>query len=463
MTRKLFTSVATVLIIAALGIGGLLLAIGGLAQPEHPITATPEIRPTSPATATTLITTSEVVSPTAAATETPLDPIVATVNQIAITDEMWQTATTLDRVMSQLAGQPLPSPEETLDRLINELIILEHSANGTPPTEQAINAKLTELTTAWNVGDASIAAALAEADLRETDLRDRVRRLLQVSDSLNQIATQQDDLTAWLTQARAADEIGLYTPLTAQVEADSAADDIEVSRELTFDSEADDLPTAPPTPVVEIATATPTPQPTPDIPVGPYVDQLAPDFTLTGLDGQPLTLRELQGKPTLINFWATWCPPCRQELPDLQAIYDKHGDDINFVAVDVKESQSTVASFAERLNLTFPIVLDTNGAVSNQQYQVRGLPTTLFLNPQGIVATRHVGPLNQARIERYLTPLLESVTPETTAVEPDPTDYDPSLPFAPDFSLTAADGQQISLADYRDKQTTVLVFYRGHT
>jgi peroxiredoxin len=214
--------------------------------------------------------------------------------------------------------------------------------------------------------------------------------------------------------------------------------------------------------------------------ISPYPQNAAPDFTLAQLDRnaasevQELTLSSFRGKPTLINFWASWCPPCRRELPALQAAYAKYKDEIGFIAVNVKEDPATVSAFAEELGLNFPIALDPDGQISNVAYEVRGLPTTVFVDANGVVSARHLGPLDEAMIETYLAPLLEieskaeakieveeqGSSPKTPSPQPQ---TQPSSMLAPDFTLTAADGSTVSLQDYRDKSNVVLIFYRGHT
>jgi peroxiredoxin len=142
------------------------------------------------------------------------------------------------------------------------------------------------------------------------------------------------------------------------------------------------------------------------------VNTSAPDFTLPNLNDQPITLSELRGKPTIINFWTTWCPPCNEELPALQATYTKHHQEVNLLAVSVREEKTTVQPFAQEKGLTFPILLDTNGRVM-KMYQVQGYPTTVFLDAEGMIVNRHIGSLDEATIETYLEPLLPE---EQTAV-----------------------------------------------
>ena len=133
----------------------------------------------------------------------------------------------------------------------------------------------------------------------------------------------------------------------------------------------------------------------------------APDFSLNTLTAQPVSLQNLRGKPAVINFWATWCPPCREELPALEAAHVQYGDRVNFLAVSVKEDEGTVRRFADQFGLTLPVLLDGDGAVMDS-YQVRGLPTTLFINAEGVIVSQHVGGLTDSTLADYLQPLLET-------------------------------------------------------
>ena len=118
----------------------------------------------------------------------------------------------------------------------------------------------------------------------------------------------------------------------------------------------------------------------------------------------------MRGKPTVINFWASWCPPCIEEMPALQSVYAKHRQEINFLAVNSREDKNTVHLFASVHGLTFPILLDTDGQV-NEMYQVRGIPATFIVDANGVIVNRHVGSLDEATLEAYLEPLLQNGPP----------------------------------------------------
>lgn len=118
--------------------------------------------------------------------------------------------------------------------------------------------------------------------------------------------------------------------------------------------------------------------------------EAAPDFLLVLDDGRYLRLSDLKGMSVVINFWATWCGPCRQEMPELvKAAQDPN---LAVLAVDVQEARKPVEQFAEEFRMNIPAVLDTEGKV-RQLYRVPGLPTTYFVGKDGKIASLVVGPL----------------------------------------------------------------------
>ena len=116
----------------------------------------------------------------------------------------------------------------------------------------------------------------------------------------------------------------------------------------------------------------------------------APDFSLVLDDGRFLHLSDLRGEPVVINFWATWCGPCRQEMPELVKAAREGG--VTVLAVDVQEARPPVEQFAAEFAMELPVVMDTQGKL-RQLYRVPGLPTTYFVDRDGAVASLVVGPL----------------------------------------------------------------------
>ena len=138
---------------------------------------------------------------------------------------------------------------------------------------------------------------------------------------------------------------------------------------------------------------------------GPVVGQPAPDFTLEALNGGAVTLSHLQGQPVLINFWASWCEPCRAEMPELGRAYETHKAD-GFVVLAVnmtfQDSLPDVQAFAKDFNLSFPVLLDETGSVAREQYRLRGLPMSFFVDRKGIIVRRHIGAMRSEQIDVFV-------------------------------------------------------------
>jgi thiol-disulfide isomerase/thioredoxin len=141
-------------------------------------------------------------------------------------------------------------------------------------------------------------------------------------------------------------------------------------------------------------TATPAPAPVAGAP--------APDFTLTDLAGQPVQLSSLKGQVVLVNFWATWCIPCRAEMPSIQQAYNAHkGQGFTVLAVNLNESQADVQSYVNNLSVNFTVLLDAGDSISNM-YRVRGYPTSFFIDRSGTVAIENVGMMTDAQLASNL-------------------------------------------------------------
>ncbi len=144
----------------------------------------------------------------------------------------------------------------------------------------------------------------------------------------------------------------------------------------------------------------------PDEPTAPRVGALAPDFTLPDRNGKAVTLSALRGQPVLINFWATWCDPCRQEIPTLQAVYARTkaaaggaGTGVTVLGVAVESDPDIIASFQREYGLTFPLLPDNPGSSSVKElYRVLPIPTSFFIDRQGVIRWIQSGILDAATL-----------------------------------------------------------------
>ncbi|MBN2046490.1 MAG: redoxin domain-containing protein [Anaerolineaceae bacterium] len=147
-----------------------------------------------------------------------------------------------------------------------------------------------------------------------------------------------------------------------------------------------------------------------DTAISPKEGFLAPDFTLETLDGQTITLTKLRGQPVIVNFWATWCPPCQQEMPAIERVYQAyHSDGLEILAVNTtfQDSAADAAAFRDQIGLSFPILLDRAGSAS-ADYQMQGLPSTYFIGRDGIIKAVVVGgPMSEALVRANVQQLLE--------------------------------------------------------
>ena len=129
------------------------------------------------------------------------------------------------------------------------------------------------------------------------------------------------------------------------------------------------------------------------------VGQPLPDFTLEMPSGELVSLSDFRGQVVVLNFWATWCTPCRKEMPEFQALWEEHEaqGDLMLLAVNVQESAGSVSAFVDEFGLTFPVALDANGDVLDE-YGLPGLPGTFFIDAAGVLQARVLGPLSADRL-----------------------------------------------------------------
>ncbi|UCD09839.1 MAG: redoxin domain-containing protein [Dehalococcoidales bacterium] len=134
----------------------------------------------------------------------------------------------------------------------------------------------------------------------------------------------------------------------------------------------------------------------------------APNFELYDLEGNIHKLSDYKGNPVLLNFWATWCGPCRSEMPLLEGVYEEWKDnDLTFFAVNVGESSADVTSFMDYFGFNMPVLLDNSKTVS-RRYGVSGIPTTYFIDEDGIIQDRIVGAFpDRESVERYVVKLFQ--------------------------------------------------------
>lgn len=138
----------------------------------------------------------------------------------------------------------------------------------------------------------------------------------------------------------------------------------------------------------------------------PIQTMQATDFTLPSLNGGERSLHQEQGKVVILNFWASWCEPCKTEMPHFQTFYESYKKDVEILAVNVtsKDKVANVKQFVEEHALTFPILLDESGETSTM-YGAFALPTTIILDREGNIHQEIVGPMDETLLLEYIEPL----------------------------------------------------------
>ncbi len=143
---------------------------------------------------------------------------------------------------------------------------------------------------------------------------------------------------------------------------------------------------------------------TDNVKTGNKIGERAPDFSLKTIDNRDIKLSDYRGKYIILNFWATWCGPCRYEIPSLQATHEtwqKAG--VVILAINTQDGFENASSYAKAYGLTFTIPVDIPGKIA-ELYGVRGLPTTFFINSSGIITSIKIGPfINKEEIEQHMT------------------------------------------------------------
>lgn len=142
---------------------------------------------------------------------------------------------------------------------------------------------------------------------------------------------------------------------------------------------------------------------------GSSEEGLAPDFAMTDRDGNKVKLSDFRGKPVILNFWASWCPPCQGEMPDFDAAYKNYGDRVNFIMLNVtdgyRETVSTAESFINEKGYGFPVYFDTE-LEGSMNYGASSIPMTFFIDAQGRMVAYGMGAIGKAELEQGMGMLL---------------------------------------------------------
>lgn len=134
--------------------------------------------------------------------------------------------------------------------------------------------------------------------------------------------------------------------------------------------------------------------------------EMAPDFTLQSLDGEMVRLSDLRGQPVVLNFWASWCTPCRREMPHFEALYSKYREaGLKIYGINLGESAVAAADFQRRTGFTFPVLLDSDDRVQTD-YRILPIPATFFIDRQGVIRAVYQYQMNEAQMEREALQLL---------------------------------------------------------
>ncbi len=140
--------------------------------------------------------------------------------------------------------------------------------------------------------------------------------------------------------------------------------------------------------------------------IGIEKGNIAPDFELQALHGGQMKLSDLRGKKVIVNLWATWCPPCRAEMPDMQSFYEENKDKgVVILGVNLTQTETkseAVSTFVETYGITFPILMDVDKQVSNV-YKAISIPTSFIIDSKGVIQNKFIGPMNQEMMENMLS------------------------------------------------------------
>ena len=188
-----------------------------------------------------------------------------------------------------------------------------------------------------------------------------------------------------------------YKPQNIAVTYEQAAIETEASQDKEPETAPDSASAPETTPEEESAETTPTVVP-------------APDFTVQDVNGDTFSLSDFKGKPVVLNFWASWCPPCKGEMPDFESIYQLRGDDVHFLMVNLTDGQqetlSTASAFIAAQGYTFPVYYDT-ALDAATKYGIYSVPATYFIDAEGNAVAQASGAIDAATLEYGISLITE--------------------------------------------------------
>ncbi len=295
------------------------------------------------------------------------NPIVAQINNLELTLADLNRELAFDRAVYLLTtGKELTQqdPVEKLERLSTTLLIDQQAQQaGISATQAEIAAALENFTQTRNITTDTLQAALQQQGYTLDDFKQNLARTTRAEKYLTQVIFADAQTPEQQTEKLAA----LVTELQQNA-------NIKILY-----------------------------QPPKEAPV---VGATAPNFTLTNLNGKEVSLSQFRGRPVILNFWATWCVPCRREMPALEKAFQTHQPDgLVILAINLKEDAPLVESFVDELGLSFEILYDRQGEV-NKTYTVAGLPRTIFIDRQGVIQHIQVGELQEILLQGFLGRIL---------------------------------------------------------
>jgi peroxiredoxin len=330
---------------------------------------------------------------------------VAVVNGEEIAREEFERQ--LDQVKAYYEQQGSPFPEgeglaqlkqQIVDQLVQQtMLVQEADSRGITATEEEIQSQYEETVKGFPDEEA-FEQAMKEQGLSQEDLEELIADSIKIENLLDLVikkaevdAPTEDELRELYDQYSQQQELPPFEEVKDQLEAELLYQrHNEVVQAFIQELKAQST--------VEVLLGQKELAPPSDHPTeGTGVGNLAPGFQLQSLDGQSVSLSDLQGKPVLLNFWATRCPPCVSEMPYLQEIYNEWSEtELILLAINIGESSAKVKEFMQSHSLSLPVLLDTNQDIA-QEYNIRYIPTTFLIDKKGIIQATKVGAFSSKR------------------------------------------------------------------